>query len=95
MGGGDGGLQTPTLERDVCMQTGEEEEEKGGKKKQRNKNNNTTAVSNLKVMSLRGIVIVSPTCLHACTGVVRDGKAKVKGEVSRFSISEVICLPPA
>lgn len=35
LGGGDGGLQTPTLERDACMKTGKEEEDE--EKKQRKK----------------------------------------------------------
>lgn len=44
LGGGDGGLQTPTLERDVCMKTGkeEEDEEKREERSKEIKNNNIT-----------------------------------------------------
>lgn len=55
LGGGDGGLQTPTLELDACAQTGkeEEEEEKGVKKRGKEATNNKiTLVSNLHYVCL-------------------------------------------
>lgn len=57
------------------------------------KNNNITPVSNFHYVCFYEVLLLSGP--HACMGDVRDSKAKVKGEVSQFSISEVVCLPQA
>ncbi len=79
------------------MYAGRLKKKGGGEKgKQTQKNNNITVVSNLHYGCLKEVLLLSGP--HACTGVVRDSqdsKGKVKGEVSQFSISEVVCLPQA